>query len=191
MHPLPVPPVHQAPAWEALAENPAVRLFVERAQAAKPAFILTADNARAVAEICRRLDGLPLAIELAAARIRVLAPGDLARRLGNRLDLLAGQVADRPDRQQTLRAAIGWSYDLLRDKEKMLFRRLSVFAGGCTLDAAEAIAAGADGDAGDVLDGITTLLEQSILRLIEVRDDALPDAGDPTRLRAGAIGAHR
>ena len=190
--PLPVPPVHQMPTLEALVENPAVRLFVERAQAAKPSFTITADNARAVAEICHRLDGLPLAIELAAPRIRVLTPGDLARRLGNRLDLLAGQVADRPDRQQTLRAAIGWSYDLLRDQEQMLFRRLSVFAGGCTLDAAETIASGADADPVDILDGITTLLEQSLLRVHRrARDDALPDAGNPARLRAGAIGAHR
>ncbi|HEU0116862.1 MAG TPA: tetratricopeptide repeat protein, partial [Thermomicrobiales bacterium] len=173
--PLTAPDPERLPALPALAEIPAVRLFVERAQAANPAFALTGDNAGAVAKMCAWLDGLPLAIELAAARTRALAPADLARRLGGKLDLLAGCAADRPDRQQTLRAAIDWSHELLDPEEQALFRRLSVFAGGCTFDAAEAIAAAPEPLALDPLDGITLLLEQSLLRTDE--------RGDETRYR--------
>jgi predicted ATPase/class 3 adenylate cyclase len=170
--PLPSPDTACLPPLGQVAENPAVQLFVERAQAVRPAFALTADNAPVIAEICERLDGLPLAIELAAARIRVLAPNELARRLGNQLDLLAGRVADRPDRQQTLRAAIAWSYDLLASEEQALFRRVSVFAGGCTLETAEAIAATRDPLALDVLDGMTMLVEQSLVRVDDTPDGA-------------------
>ena len=159
----------------ALAGNPAVGLFVERARAARPGFALAPGNAAAVAEIVRRLDGLPLAIELAAARSRVLAPAELARRLGGALDLLATRAADAPDRQQTLRATIAWSHDLLAPGEQALFRRLSVFPGGCTLEAAEAVADVPTPLGADPLDGIDRLVEQSLLRAEE--------AGDGTRYR--------
>ncbi|HET7095080.1 MAG TPA: tetratricopeptide repeat protein, partial [Thermomicrobiales bacterium] len=165
--PLEAPNPERLPPLPALAAIPAVQLFIERAQAAKPAFALTVDNAGAVAKMCAWLDGLPLAIELAAARTRALAPDELARRLAGKLDLLAGRAADRPDRQQTLRATIDWSHDLLDPDEQALFRRLSVFAGGCTFDAAEAVAAAPEPLALDPLDGVTLLLEQSLLRADE------------------------
>ena len=121
----------------------AVRLFIERAQAIRPDFSLTAETLPAVAEIVRRVDGLPLAIELAAARIKALPPAALLQRLEQRLPLLSGGARDLPLRQQTMRDTIGWSYDLLDDAEQALFRRLAVFVGGFTLDAAEAIGVGA------------------------------------------------
>ena len=124
---------------DALAQNEAVRLFVERAQAVKPDFRLTAENADAIVEICRRLDGLPLAIELAAARVPILPPTALVARLVRRLSLLTGGTRDAPERQRTLRDTIAWSYDLLPADEQALFRRLAVFPGGCTLEAAEAV----------------------------------------------------
>jgi predicted ATPase len=120
---LPLPP-------QQLAEYEAVQLFAQRASALQPDFALGEDNARAVAEICRRLDGLPLAIELAAARIRHLPPHAIAERLKDRLGLLTGGARDLPKRHRTLRATIEWSYDLLDDDEKKLFRRLAVFRGG-------------------------------------------------------------
>jgi non-specific serine/threonine protein kinase len=137
----------------------AVRLFSARAQAAQPDFALTDDNAAAVAAICAGLDGLPLAIELAAARSPVLEPRALLARLSPRLELLTGGPRDQPDRLQTMRGAIAWSYELLPPPEQALFRRLAVFAGGCTLEAAAAVAAGGD----DVLDGITALVASSLL----------------------------
>src|SRR5690606_16852527 len=127
---LAVPRPHERVDREALAAYEAVRLFTERAQAADPGFALDDENARAVAEICARLDGLPLAIELAAARVKVLPPGALLARLSRALDLLRGGARDLPARHQTLRQAIGWSYDLLGAGEQALFRRLAVFAGG-------------------------------------------------------------
>lgn len=139
---LPVPPL-ALPADGAsgadVAEADAVRLFVERVQAARPGFTVTDANAAAVAAICRRLDGLPLAIELAAARLGVLSPGALADRLAERLRWLDGGPRDLPSRQRTMRDAIAWSYDLLSPDEQALFHRLSVFAGGFTLEAAEAV----------------------------------------------------
>ena len=132
---------------------PAVALFVERARAASAGFALTADNAAAVAAICQRLDGLPLAIELAAARIKLLPPAALLARLEQRLPLLTGGGRDLPARQRTMRDAIAWSYDLLAPEEQALFRRLAVFAGGCTLEAAEAVAD--PGCTADVLDGVS------------------------------------
>ena len=132
---------NRGPGHTALSDCESVRLFVERAQAVNGQFALTDDNAAAVAEICRRLDGLPLAIELAAARTRLLEPQAMLARLEHRLHFLTGGAHDLPDRQQTLRKTIAWSYDLLDPPEQMLFRRLAVFVGGCTLDAANAVCA--------------------------------------------------
>ncbi len=158
--PLPLPERAATPA--ALAANPAVQLFVARARAVRPDFTLTEANGAAVSAICSRLDGLPLAIELAAARIRALPPATLLGRLEQRLPVLTGGARDVPARQQSLRAAIAWSYDLLSADEQRLFRGLSVFAGGCTLAAAEAVC-NAAGDI-DVLDGLSSLVEHSLLR---------------------------
>lgn len=133
-----LPDLGQAPPVEQLARCEAVRLFVERAQAARPGFSITSENSRALVEICHRLDGLPLAIELAAAWSTLFAPQALLARLEQRLPLLTGGARDLPPRQQTLRNALAWSYDLLEADEQTLFRRLSVFVGRCTLAAAEA-----------------------------------------------------
>ncbi|MEA2596531.1 MAG: hypothetical protein QOF01_3000, partial [Thermomicrobiales bacterium] len=146
--PLPLPERSALGAAEALGENAAIRLFVERAREVEPAFALTGENAAAVAEVCRRLDGLPLAIELAAARSKVLPPEALLRRLERRLPLLVGGSRDAPARQRTLRDAIAWSHDLLEPKEQALFRRLAVFVGGFTLEAAEVVAGGGGGGGG-------------------------------------------
>ena len=159
--PLPLPAVDRRHAVEELAHVPAATLFIERATAVQPDFTLTADNAAAVAAICQRLDGLPLAIELAAARIKVLSPSALLTQLDQRLPLLVGGGHDLPTRQRTMRDAIAWSYDLLSAEEQALFRCLAVFAGGCTLAAAEAVA---DPDRTlPVLNGIVALVEQSLL----------------------------
>jgi predicted ATPase/class 3 adenylate cyclase len=162
--PVPPLPLPEATVTDgaALAEVPSVALFVERAQDVKPDFALTPDNAEAVADICGRLDGLPLAIELAASRVRVLPPQALLARLDHRLQVLTGGSRDLPRRHQTLRDTIAWSHDLLTPDEQALFRRLAVFAGGCTLEAAEAIC-NADLTL-DVLDGIASLVEKSLLR---------------------------
>ena len=162
-----------------LAGVAAVRLFVERAADVEPGFALSADNATAVAAVCTRLDGLPLAIELAAARVKVLPPSALLARLEPRLPLLTAGARDLPARQRTMYDAIAWSYDLLSPEEQTLFRRLAVFAGGFTLAAAEVVAGGAPG-AGiaplDVLHGVGALADKSLLR----REGA-PDgrAGEP------------
>jgi predicted ATPase len=144
---------------------PAVRLFVQRAAAAKPGFSLTDENARAVSAICAKLDGLPLAIEIAAARIKLVPPSALLERLEKRLPMLTGGARDLPERQQTLRGAIAWSYDLLSPDEQHLFRRLGVFAGGCTLGAAEAVAGPEPGI--ETFDGLASLIDKSLLRLDE------------------------
>lgn len=145
-----------------ITQYEAVRLFIERAQAVKADFTITNDNAPVVAEICFQLDGLPLAIELAAARVKALTPQAILHRLSRRLRLLTGGARDLPERQQTLRRTIDWSYDLLTDDEKLLFRRLSVFIGGRTLETVEAICGG---EAGDVhtLDGLASLVDKSLL----------------------------
>jgi predicted ATPase len=135
--PLPLPDTALPVAADALVQAPAVELFRQRAQAVIPTFELSAANAAAVAQICRRLDGLPLAIELAAARVKLFPPRGLLARLDRGLQLLAGGTRDLPERQQTLREAVAWSYDLLNTAEQALFRRLAVFAGGCTLEAVE------------------------------------------------------
>ena len=171
-HEFPVPPLalpdtQFLPPLDVLSRYSAVALFVARALAAKPDFELTRENAADVTEICVRLDGLPLAIELAAARVKVLSPSALRGRLASRLQLLTGGARDLPQRQQTLRAAIDWSYDLLNAAEQRLFRRLSVFAGGCTFESAEAVC-DAKSDLGlDLLDGITSLVDKSLLRQVE------------------------
>ncbi len=149
---------------DALAQSPAVALFVARAQEVMGDFRLTAVNAGAVANVCRSLDGLPLAIELAAARVKVLPPLALLGRLSSRLGVLSGGARDLPHRQQTLRSAIAWSYDLLTPPEQILFRRLAVFAGGCTLTAAETICTAPGEPAVDVLDVLSSLLDKSLLQ---------------------------
>lgn len=162
--PLALPDPGRLPAAERLAEYDAIKLFVDRATEVKPNFQLGHVNATAIAEICARLDGLPLAIELAAARIRVFTPQDLLSRLTNRMKMLTGGARDLPARQQTIRNTIEWSYDLLSDGEKQLFRRMAVFQGGRTLEALEAVC-NAEGDLPvDVLDGVESLVSKSLLR---------------------------
>jgi len=158
--PLRVPDAERLLPIDELRQVEAVALFVERARNAEPSFELTEANAAAVAAICSRLDGLPLAIELAAARIRVLTPQAMLDRIERPLALLSGSGAGVPERQRTLRGAIAWSHDLLSVEERALFRRLAVFAGGWTIEAAEAVAA----DAGDVVDGLDSLVDKSLVR---------------------------
>jgi predicted ATPase/class 3 adenylate cyclase/DNA-binding CsgD family transcriptional regulator len=165
--PLSVPDLRHLPDVVALSQYEAPALFIQRAQAARSEFQLSNANARAVAEICRHLDGLPLAIELAAARIKLLPPQALLARLTPRLTVLTGGAQDVPERQQTLRNTIAWSYQLLHTNEQRLFRRLSVFAGGCTLRAIEVISTTLDGEAGRVFEGVASLLDQSLLQQTE------------------------
>ena len=172
----PVPPLElpdpRRPASAAsIAAVPAVAFFVERARAVSPRFALTDANAAAVAEICRRLDGLPLAIELASARIKILSPEALLARLTNRLSVLTAGSGDRPQRLRTMRAAVEWSFDLLDAPEQTLFRRLAVFAGGFSLDAVETVVT-ATGETGiDLLDGVASLVDNSLLRRVEAPGD--------------------
>jgi len=162
--PLALPNRAHPPPLERLTQYDAVRLFIERAQAVKANFSVTNDTAPAIAEICSRLDGLPLAIELAAARIKLFAPQALLLRLSSRLKLLTGGARDLPIRQQTLRSTIDWSYNLLSVGEQTLFARLAVFVGGCTLEAAEAVCNAAGDLSVDVLDGLAALVDQSLVR---------------------------
>jgi predicted ATPase/class 3 adenylate cyclase/uncharacterized protein HemY len=171
-HPVPPLSLPSASTWsqatpERLTQYEAVRLFIERATDVKPDFQVTNDNAPAVAEICVRLDGLPLAIELAAARIRLLTPQSMLShltRLSNRLKLLTGGARDAAARQQTLRSTIDWSYDLLDEAEKQLFRRLAVFSGGRSLEAIEQVC-NVEGDLQvDMLDGVGSLIAKSLMR---------------------------
>jgi predicted ATPase/DNA-binding NarL/FixJ family response regulator len=163
VRPLALPPAGAIPTVEILGAA-AVALFVERAGRVQPGFALTDDTAAAVAAVCRCLDGLPLAIELAAARLRILTPATLLGRLEHRLTVLTGGARDLPARQQTLRDTIAWSYDLLTSAQQTLFRRLAVFAGGCTLEAAEAVGRAVGDPDLNVLEGLASLVEQSLLR---------------------------
>jgi predicted ATPase/class 3 adenylate cyclase len=154
----------------ALGQYAAVRLFIERAVAVRPGFSVTNENAPAVAAISARLHGMPLAIELAAARIKILSPDAILVRLDQQLDVLAAGSRDLPARQQTLRGAIAWSYDLLEDGGRRLLDRLSVFASGCDLEAAEAICGPASELGGDILDGLMALVDQSLVKAEEAAD---------------------
>src|SRR5207302_2005788 len=169
--PLALPDLNHPLKSEVLSQYAAVSLFLERARSVKPNFQMTATNARTIAEICVHLDGLPLAIELAAARMKLLSPQALLARLGQRLAVLTSGARDVPLRQQTLRNTITWSYDLLGAAEQQLFRRLSVFVGGWTLEAAEALYValndGRSDGAGALLDHMTSLLDNSLLHRMD------------------------
>ncbi len=180
--PLGLPATHRTPLADQLLDYPAIQLFVDRAREARPDFMVNDETAHVLVDVCRRLDGLPLAIELAAARVRLLPLVALSARLERRLPLLTSGPRDLPERQQTLRAAIDWSYDLLSLEAQGLFRRVAVFVDGSTLPALEAVcnfvpeparggALGGDGDGGagfeDLLDVVTMLVDQSLLRLVD------------------------
>ena len=167
--PLAAPDPRSLPGLEALSRFPAVKLFVERAKAVNRDFAVSKDNAGAIGGICARLDGLPLAIELAASRIKLLSPNAMLPRLESSLNLLTGGARDLPVRQQTLRATVDWSYSLLSPAEQSLFRRLSVFVGGCTLEAVEAVC-DTKADLGlDVLDGIASMVDKSLTQQLEMQ----------------------
>jgi predicted ATPase/class 3 adenylate cyclase/DNA-binding CsgD family transcriptional regulator len=172
-HEFPVPPLvvpdpDHLPDLITLSQQAAVALFLQQAQAVKPDFHLTETNARAIAELCARLDGLPLAIELAAARMKLFSPRALLARLGQRLSLLTSASRDVPNRQQTLRNTIAWSYNLLDAREQQLFRRLSVFVGGCTFEAIEALCTSLESASEAVLDGAASLVDKSLLQQVEL-----------------------
>ncbi|HUG15175.1 MAG TPA: hypothetical protein VMM78_09165, partial [Thermomicrobiales bacterium] len=173
------PDPRRLPELEAVAANPAVELFVDRAARANPAFTLSSENAPAVAAICAGLDGLPLAIELAAARMKLLTPAALLDRLaddgrGKPLEVLSGGARDWPDRHQTLRDTVAWSYQLLHPDEQRLFRQLSVFSGGCAIEAAEAVCGEGATETGalSVLDGLASLVDKSLLQRVDGPDGA-------------------
>jgi predicted ATPase/class 3 adenylate cyclase len=168
--PLDLPDLRHLPDLVALSQYAAVALFIQHAQAVMPAFQMTNATAPAVAEICVRLDGLPLAIELAAARSKLFSPQALLARLGQRLAVLTGGARDAPARQQTLRDTIAWSYDLLAAQEQRLFRRLAIFVGGCSLEAVETLAATLGDGAEPVVDQIAALIDKSLLRQTEQED---------------------
>jgi predicted ATPase len=170
--PLPTPDLTQALESELLSSNPAVKLFQVRAQAVQPNFKLTPINIHTIAEICIYLDGLPLAIELAAARIKMLSPAALLSRLSHRLQVLTRGARDLPARQQTLRNTLQWSYDLLNFREQRLFRRLSVFVGGLTLEAVEAVCYDTQREASGALDEIASLLDKSLILQVEEEREA-------------------
>ncbi len=169
---LSMPDPDRLPPLTHLTEFESIRLFVDRAAVNRPGFELTAANAAAMAQICARLDGIPLAIELAAARVKVLSVDEIAARLDDRFRLLTGGSRTAPPRHQTLRAALDWSYDLLADEERILLRRLSVFAGGWILPAGEAVCAGDGCEPSEVLDVLTRLVDRSlvIVENLEGRD---------------------
>jgi len=166
--PLALPARNDPRLMDSICDSPGVRLFVERAGAAQPGFALNQENAETIAEICRRVDGLPLAIELAAARVKLLPPAALLSRLGDRLPMLTGGHRDAPPRHQTMRETITWSFDLLREPEQLLFRRLAVFAGSFSLDAVEAVI----GNTGvSPLDGLSTLLDMHLVYRVSAPSD--------------------
>jgi predicted ATPase/class 3 adenylate cyclase/DNA-binding CsgD family transcriptional regulator len=171
-HEFPVPPlafpdIDHLPDLAALSHHAAVALFLQQAQAVKPDFQLTDANARTIAELCVRLDGLPLAIELAAARMKLFSPRALLARLGQRLSVLTSASRDVPARQQTLRNTIAWSYNLLDAKAQRLFRRLSIFVGGCTMDAIEALCTSPGSESEPILDTVASLADKSLLQQVE------------------------
>jgi predicted ATPase/class 3 adenylate cyclase len=197
--PLALPDPDRPPALEALVQVEAVALFAERAAAVKPEFRVTAQNARTVAEITARLDGLPLAIELAASRVKILSPERLLERLEQRLPILSAQDRGVPERQRTLRQTIEWSYELLDEADRQMFARLAVFAGGADLEAVEAVA-NPKGELGlDSLDGLASLVDKNLLRRVDtsageprfamletIREyglERLSDAGDESAIR--------
>jgi predicted ATPase/DNA-binding SARP family transcriptional activator len=194
VHPLPVPAEDEGLAG--IGEAPAVQLFVERARAVRPTFSLDADTAPHVALICRQLDGVPLAVELAAARVRALPVHEIAERLADRFTFLTAGPRSGEARHRTLRATLDWSYDLLSDAEKALLRRLSVFRGGWTLDAAEQVCSSADIEPGEIVDLLFRLVDRSLVvpdpetgrfrLLVTVRDYAsgkLLEAGETGMVR--------
>ena len=162
--PLALPDKQLVKSLSALAENPAISLFAQRAAAVSPDFELTAENGPLVAEICARVDGLPLAIELAAARVKMLPLSGILTRLESRLQLLTAGARDLPERQQTLRNTIDWSYDLLTEAEQKLLRRLSVFWGGCTLEGAEAVGNTKNDLGADIFDLMSSLVDKSLVQ---------------------------
>lgn len=161
--PLALPDLGALPTIEALAQYASIAFFIQRAQMVQPDFQLTPENGEVIAEMCVRLDGLPLAIELAAARIKLFTPRMLLTRLNHRLSLLTSQAQDRPARHQTLRANLDWSYHLLSAREQRLFRQMAVFVGNCTLQAIEGISASSGDDGAWLLEDITSLLEKSLI----------------------------
>jgi predicted ATPase/serine/threonine protein kinase/DNA-binding CsgD family transcriptional regulator len=174
--PLALPDLKRLPGTETLSHYAAVALFLQRAQAVKPDFQLTSANAHAIAEICAQLDGLPLAIELAAARIKLFPPQILLTRLSHRLQVLTSRTQDVPARQQTLRNALEWSYNLLDAAEQELFRRLSVFVGGFTLEAVEAICNAFHEGAQQAMDGVASLIDKSLLQPTEQSIDGVQES---------------
>jgi predicted ATPase/class 3 adenylate cyclase len=180
--PLDVPDPDHLPPLRVLGQIEAIALFVQRARAVAPGFAVTDENARAVTEICRRLDGLPLGIELAAARVKLLSPVAILDRLTRRLPVLSTAARDAPARQRTLHAAIDWSYQLLDPAERRLLARLSVFAGGWTLDAAEEVCAARAELGVDTLEGLSSLIDKSLARrMADEGADEGDDDGDDTR----------
>ena len=166
LEPLSVPRADGPHTLETVATSPAVQLFVDRAQAIAPDFELTPSNRDALGAICRRLDGMPLALELAAVRVRVLTPEALLQRLERRLPLLTGGVRDLPERQQTLRSTLAWSHDLLGPPEQVLFRRLAVFSGGWTLEAAETVCAEVGLPTAELLERLEILVDNSLVHQV-------------------------
>jgi predicted ATPase/DNA-binding CsgD family transcriptional regulator len=168
--PLSLPDPRHLPAVESLPHYEAARLFLDRAEAVKPGFALTESNAMAVAQVCHRLDGIPLAIELAAARARALSVRQISERLNDSFRLLTGGGRSALAHQRTLRTAMDWSHELLSEEERIAFRRLSVFAGGWTLEAAETVCAGEGIDEGEVMDLLASLVDKSLVLVTEQRD---------------------
>jgi len=170
LRPLDVPPPGIVPALDEVSRYPAILLFSERAAAVNPGFRITPGNLPAIVGICQRLNGLPLAIELASARSNVLPPPALLQRLESQLQLLTGGSRDLPERHRTMRSAIAWSYDLLEDSEQRLFRQLAIFAGNFSLEAAEAVAILAS-ESDSVLDGLTSLIDQNLVLAVPAEPD--------------------